>query len=44
MEMSQLNFLYSCVKQTKTSLLKNGEQEGNPGPVWGLALVGGGRM
>jgi hypothetical protein len=32
------------LKQTKMPFLKNGEQEGKTGPVWGLVPVGGGRI
>jgi hypothetical protein len=38
------NCLYSYLKQTKMSFFKNGEQEGKIGSVWGLVLVGGGRI
>jgi hypothetical protein len=31
------------LKQTKMPFFKNG-QEGKTGPVWGLILVGGGRI
>jgi hypothetical protein len=30
--------------QTKMSFIKNGEQEGKTGPVWGLAPVGAVRI
>jgi hypothetical protein len=34
MEISQENSLYSYLKQTKMSFLKNGKQEGKAGLVW----------
>jgi hypothetical protein len=43
MKMSQGNSLYSYLKQ-KCLFLKNGEHEGKIGPVWGLVLVGKGRI
>jgi hypothetical protein len=44
MEISQLNTLYSYLKQTKMSLsYKNREQEGKTGPVWGVGMSRGGR-
>jgi hypothetical protein len=42
MEMSQGNSLCSYLKQTKMSFFKSREQEGESGPVWGLAPVGEG--
>jgi hypothetical protein len=41
MEITQGNSLCSYLKQTEMSVLKNREQGGKTGPVWGLAQVEG---
>jgi hypothetical protein len=41
MEMSQRNSLQSYFQQAKLPFIKNGEQEGKTGPIWGLVPVGG---